>query len=108
MRPPSSADATYERRCDIEASKRQTFAAPGGAAVVGGAVDPPQPDATATVAPAAARKALERFGESVLQSPAFVLALAHLARVRDRDGREQRLRVLVLRVRVDVLGWPDL
>jgi hypothetical protein len=36
------------------------------------------------------------------------LAFLHRARIRDGDRGEQRLRVVVLRIRVDLLGGPDL
>ena len=43
-----------------------------------------------------------------LEARPLGLALALAPRVRDRHGGEERLRVLVLRVRVDLLGRPDL
>ena len=99
------------QRCAHDLRGREVRPARGAQAQVGpGQRLPAQPEhqAVATAVSAAGVAALPAFGERVAELAAGGLALLHLARIRDRDGGQERLRVGVLGSRVDLLGRADL
>src|SRR5918992_2977885 len=91
----------YERRWDIEATCIQPPSTDGsGAASSSPVLQPPSA--------AAARTAALTLRQGMTELPTRGLPLLHRPRIRHRHRGEKRLRVVVLRVRVDLLGRPDL
>src|SRR5688572_8630785 len=102
---PTCAAAMYERRWDIEAARSQSAASPRSRSP---SLAQPTTAAAARARQRIRRNALDGLGERVLEPAALLLPLLHAPRIRHRHGGEERLRVLVLRSRVDLLRRPDL
>src|SRR5688500_18978257 len=97
------AAAMYDRRCDIDATCLQPPSADGrgsGAAASSSVLHP--------ASAAAARTTQLALRQRMTELPTRRLPLLHGPRVRHRHRGEKRLRVVVLRVRVDLLRRPDL
>src|SRR5918999_4423581 len=91
----------YERRWDIEATCIQPPSTDGsGAASSSPVLQPPSA--------AAARSAALTLRQGMTELPTRGLPLLHRPWVRHRHCREKRLRVVVLRIRVDLFRRSDL